>query len=942
MTRLLASLSLAAAVLVHGAQDGVKVSSFGYDPEDSTRFLQAALDSGERKLVLDRQAGPWRTLPLKMRSNTELVLESGVELVAKRGAYKGLRDYLLELPAGVTNCVIRGGAGSTLRMWKADYQGPGYAHGEWRYGLRLHHVTNVLVEGISIVETGGDGIGVTGKDITIRNCVCDRNHRQGISVFNAENLLIEDCVLSNTSGTAPQAGIDIEPDTNRERLVNVVLRNVVSRNNAGNGFELYLNNLDDTCPPISVRFENCRAEGNSTAASVSGGGRRTDHWVKGLVEFTNCAFLSPRRAGISVNASPAEAFDVRFADCVVSNAPQAVRFASASLRQGQPDGIVLANLSVFQTTNRPWFAVGGRGLGPVPARISGDVSVTGSDGTREAVRLDPSWAAENLPATDGGMPLPARVALPAARDVAVEDARPGELVRLSPLAFVGGARLVFLAEKSGPVRFTARQMTVVKDRPAATAPYVVSRLGADGRKLKSWKIAAKGFMAEDFVFNAPDAGFYALEVKEGGTRFVLERTSVPVAVDLTAREQTVAPLERRPFPLFIAKTADAPFALLASGDDYYRFGWTLADPAGTVRDRADCVEGLSFARGAADAPRGLWRIEFRKGARPVFDWIRLDLYGAPAQLFLTPEKTWRVRGADRSLYLPVEGGRGLFEEQPVHGRVRVELRMEGRREEVPLADRDGDAVDRRERLDVRPLCADGGRADERERNRHAAREGGVRVEAAELASVGVPFDHDVQEPEVDERIVLDLPREQDQSRARAERRQPRGDLRAQGFEEAEVAQELALDGRLAAREDESVERRIEVTPFADLERRRAEFGEAPFMLDERALEGEDADSHLPRSAMRSSISPSLMPTIASPRSSETSATTFGSLKFVTALTIAAARLAGLPLLKMPEPTKTPSAPSCIISAASAGVATPPAAKLTTGSLPFSWTKRTRS
>lgn len=30
---------------------------------------------------------------------------------------------------------------------------------------------------------------------------------------------------------------------------------------------------------------------------------------------------------------------------------------------------------------------------------------------------------------------------------------------------------------------------------------------------------------------------------------------------------------------------------------------------------------------------------------------------------------------------------------------------------------------------------------------------------------------------------------------------------------------------------------------------------------------------------------------------------------------------------------TPSAPRCIISAASAGVATPPAAKLTTGSLP---------
>ena len=36
---------------------------------------------------------------------------------------------------------------------------------------------------------------------------------------------------------------------------------------------------------------------------------------------------------------------------------------------------------------------------------------------------------------------------------------------------------------------------------------------------------------------------------------------------------------------------------------------------------------------------------------------------------------------------------------------------------------------------------------------------------------------------------------------------------------------------------------------------------------------------------------------------------------------------------MPLPTKTPSTPSCMHRAASAGVATPPAAKLTTGSLP---------
>ena len=79
--------------------------------------------------------------------------------------------------------------------------------------------------------------------------------------------------------------------------------------------------------------------------------------------------------------------------------------------------------------------------------------------------------------------------------------------------------------------------------------------------------------------------------------------------------------------------------------------------------------------------------------------------------------------------------------------------------------------------------------------------------------------------------------------------------------------------------------------------------------------------------------PTLIPTIASPSPSDTSARTFGSRKCAVACTIARARRRASPLLKTPLPTNTPSQPSCIISAASAGVAMPPAAKLTTGSRP---------
>ena len=87
---------------------------------------------------------------------------------------------------------------------------------------------------------------------------------------------------------------------------------------------------------------------------------------------------------------------------------------------------------------------------------------------------------------------------------------------------------------------------------------------------------------------------------------------------------------------------------------------------------------------------------------------------------------------------------------------------------------------------------------------------------------------------------------------------------------------------------------------------------------------------------------SVIPTIACPSPVLHSAKILASLKCATACTMALALNSGFPDLKIPDPTKTPSMPSCIIRAASAGVAMPPAAKLTTGSFPVLATSFTSS
>src|SRR5690606_6343957 len=72
----------------------------------------------------------------------------------------------------------------------------------------------------------------------------------------------------------------------------------------------------------------------------------------------------------------------------------------------------------------------------------------------------------------------------------------------------------------------------------------------------------------------------------------------------------------------------------------------------------------------------------------------------------------------------------------------------------------------------------------------------------------------------------------------------------------------------------------------------------------RDRRGLHRDGYQPRSARRwgSGTSSTLMPTIASPKPRDTSAITEGSSKNVVAFTMALARSAGLPDLKMPEPT----------------------------------------
>jgi len=245
----------------------VDASTFGFNPVDATSALQAAIDTGADTVIVPNMGTDWIIRPVFLNySNQEIIFEEGVVVTAKAGEFHGQADSLF---TGWTkdNITITG-YGATLRMNKQDYLGPGYTFSESRMGLRLYSFSNLVIQGLTIRDTGGDGIflGVDiaptrNTDVVIRDVVLENNYRQGISVVSAENLLIENSIIRTTGGTSPQSGIDFEPNYDYDRLINVVVRNTVFEGNETAGFLLNLFPYVDTSL-VSGSVENSTFVGN--------------------------------------------------------------------------------------------------------------------------------------------------------------------------------------------------------------------------------------------------------------------------------------------------------------------------------------------------------------------------------------------------------------------------------------------------------------------------------------------------------------------------------------------------------------------------------------------------------------------------------------------------------------------------------------------------------
>ncbi len=323
-----------------GEKDEANAAWWGFDPSDSTEYLQAAIDSGAARVVVPYTGEPWVVEPITIeRDGLELVFEPGVVVSAKRGSFLGRGDCLLLVRD--SEDIVLTGYGATLRMWKGDYTDPPYEPAEWRHALSIRGSQNVKVLGLTLAESGGDGIYIGSgrdnapcRDITVRHVVCDANHRQGMSVITVDNLLVEHSIFSNTQGTAPQAGICLEPNNADQLMRDVVIRHNLFIDNARFGAHVWLANLSAESEPVSMLWENNYVSGGRIglhAAQIS------EDSPEGTLVFRNNVVENTEIAGIKVRRWYAEgAVTAEFSGNLLRNAADRGELGQDAYRQAHP------------------------------------------------------------------------------------------------------------------------------------------------------------------------------------------------------------------------------------------------------------------------------------------------------------------------------------------------------------------------------------------------------------------------------------------------------------------------------------------------------------------------------------------------------------------------------------------------------------------------------
>jgi len=149
--------------------------------------------------------------------------------------------------------------------------------GEWGMGLYILGAKNIQIINPIINNCWGDGIYI-GKgnnggctNVKVVNGVIDYCRRNGISITDGDSIEIINPIISNTQGTLPMCGIDIEPNNNKALEDNIHILNPKTFNNSSAGIEIYLKYLfGQEKKNVDIKIYNHIDNGSDIGLSLGG------------------------------------------------------------------------------------------------------------------------------------------------------------------------------------------------------------------------------------------------------------------------------------------------------------------------------------------------------------------------------------------------------------------------------------------------------------------------------------------------------------------------------------------------------------------------------------------------------------------------------------------------------------------------------------------------
>lgn len=265
--------------------DSVNVHQFGAKGDgttDDSNAINLALSSkaynisfkkGDTYMVRGYETGQPEGSTTGLTGTTGLIIPSNKNVDLNESTIKCItnsrQNYNVFTIAEKENIILKNG---TIIGDRATHTG---SSGEWGYGVSLRSSSNITLDNLKISECWGDGINlnnngtasVLNKNITINNCICDSNRRQGMSVENGDIINVYNSQFNNTGNnslyTLPGDGVDVEPSS-LNNVSNVIFDNCLFKNNRGAGLVL------DGVNVQLVKINNCRIiDNNQTDTSSS-------------------------------------------------------------------------------------------------------------------------------------------------------------------------------------------------------------------------------------------------------------------------------------------------------------------------------------------------------------------------------------------------------------------------------------------------------------------------------------------------------------------------------------------------------------------------------------------------------------------------------------------------------------------------------------------------